>query len=312
MKQLARALLGRLGNALGLQRLGGQVESASLLSGRLLARQLRDADPGAGLAAVEFRVFSQFGEDGIIQHLVHRCGLARELHTFVEFGASDYEESNTRFLLMSDDWRGLVLDGSADNIAHVRARPWFWRHELTAAQAFVTAENIDGLIAGHGYSGDIGLLSIDIDGNDYWVWRAIRSVNPVIVVAEYNSLFGGEHPVTIPYDASFARGKAHYSNLYWGASLPALERVAREKGYVCVGSNSAGNNVFFVRRDFAARVRAVSPGDAYVRARFRESRDASGALTFLPWEERLRLIRALPLHHVDRGETVTIGELYGV
>lgn len=312
MRSLARYLAGRLGSALGLQRLSGEVADARVLMGRLLARQLHDVEPEAGLEAVEFKVFSQFGEDGILQYLVRKCGIKGGERTFVEFGVSDYEESNTRFLLMNDNWRGLVLDGGERNIAHVRSRPWYWRHDLTAAQAFITAENIDALISRHGFTGNIGILSIDIDGNDYWVWQAIRSVSPAIVVAEYNSLFGAEHPVTIPYDASFQRSRAHYSNLYWGASLAALERLARSKGYVCVGSNSAGNNVFFVRQEFAGRVRPLAPAQAYVQARFRESRDAAGELTYLAWQERLKLIRELPLHHLDRGKPVSIGELYGV
>jgi hypothetical protein len=312
VKRLTRNLLGKFGNYLGLQRLSSQIEDAKLLTGRLLAHQLRSVGPEFGLDSVEFKVFSQFGEDGILQYLIHKCGLTEDLCTFVEFGVSDYEESNTRFLLMNNNWRGLVLDGSDDNIAHIRAQPWYWRHDLTAVQDFINAENIDALISNNGFTGAIGILSIDIDGNDYWVWQAIKSVRPAIVVAEYNSLFGASHPVTIPYDKSFMRNRAHYSNLYWGASLAALERLARGKGYVCVGSNSAGNNAFFVRQEFAGMVHAVPPAQAYVRAKFRESRDAAGALTFSAWEDRLRLIRELPVYHLDRRETVLIGEVYGV
>ena len=98
-------------------------------------------------------------------------------------------------------------------------------------------------------SGEIGLLSIDIDGNDYWVLEAIDSVSPQILVAEYNSLFGPERAVTVPYDAAFVRGEKHYSHLYWGASLAALVRAAETKGLALVGGNRAGNNAFFVRRD---------------------------------------------------------------
>ena len=312
VKRLARNLLGKLGDHLGLKRLSSQLEDAKILAGRLLADQLRSAVPEHGLESVEFKVFSQFGEDGILQYLINRCAVTEDLRTFVEFGVGDYEESNTRFLLMNNNWRGLVIDGSDSNTAHIRRQSWYWRHDLTAVQAFVDAENIDALISGNGFTGAIGILSIDIDGNDYWVWQAIKSVRPVIVVAEYNSLFGATHAVTIPYDKSFVRSRAHYSNLYWGASLAALDCLARSKGYVCVGSNSAGNNVFFVRQDFAGMLRAVSPAQAYVRARFRESRDARGALDYLAWEERLGLIRELPVYHLDRLETISIGQIYGI
>jgi hypothetical protein len=217
----------------------------------------------------------------------------------VEFGVEDYSEANTRFLLTQRGWSGLVLDGSEENIKRLRRDPIFWRHHLKAAAAFITRENINDLLRKHGLSGPIGVLSVDIDGNDYWVWEAITAVEPAIVVVEYNALFGPERRVTIPYQPQFVRSQAHWSHLYAGASLAALVALGRRKGYSFVGTNRAGNNAFFVRRDLRpAHLPELTAREGYTAAQFRESRNEEGQLTFLPAEEAAGLIAGLPLEEV--------------
>jgi hypothetical protein len=278
--------------------------------GGLESRLLRNSEP-ASLRDAEFRVFSQFGEDGIIQHLIQRVPIENEV--FVEFGVEDYSESNTRFLLVHDNWRGLVMDGGDAHEAFLKRTGLDWRHDIEGKTAFVDRDNINGLIRSAGIEGDIGLLSVDIDGNDLWVLEAIDVVSPRIVVVEYNSNFGPEAAVTVPYDPLFERARAHWSQLYWGASLAALDRVAQRSGYVLAGGNSAGNNAFWVREDVAAQLKPVSVSDAYAISRFRESRDESGALTHVgPHEDRLRLIRDRPLWDLDAERTLTVGERFGV
>jgi len=222
----------------------------------------------------------------------------------------DYAEANTRFLLVNDNWSGLVLDADPRRIARLRAETLYWRQDLTALAAFIDADNIDRLIAGAGFGGEIGLLSIDLDGNDYWVWARIECTRPVIVIAEYNSVLGAEHAVSIPYDPAFRRGAAHFSNLYWGCSIAALAALGARKGYALVGSNSAGNNAYFVRRDRLGGLRELPPEEAYVESRFRESRDRAGALSYLSGAARLRAIGELPLEQVETGRRATIAELY--
>jgi hypothetical protein len=259
----------------------------------------------------EFSVFSQFGEDGIVQFLVQRVPIEHEV--FVEFGVEDYSESNTRFLLVHDNWRGLILDGGQGHVEFARRSGLSWRHHLDAVSAFVDRDNINGLIRSAGIDGDIGLLSIDIDGNDLWVLEAIDVVSPRILVVEYNSTFGPDAAVTVPYDRGFLRREAHFSHLYWGASLAGLDRVAARKGYRLVGGNSAGNNAFWVRDDLAGEIPAVTVADAYAPSRFRESRAPDGALSYVgDHRERLRLMRALPLWDVDAGHEATIGERFDV
>jgi hypothetical protein len=262
--------------------------------------------PLSDIREAEFKVFSQFGEDGILQYLIRRIGVPPALQSFVEFGVESYEEANTRFLLIKDNWRGLIIDGSNANMNIVRESSLAWRHDLTAVTAFIDRDNINDLIRNAGFSGEIGLLSIDIDGNDYWVWDRIDIVNPLIVAAEYNSVFGAQAAISVPYDPGFMRGKAHFSSLYWGCSLKALEHVANRKGYALVGSNSAGNNVFFVRRDKLNGLQEKSAASAYVESKFRESRDHNGNLTFINGKARLDIIADMPVVDVESGQTVTI------
>jgi hypothetical protein len=266
--------------------------------GRIEQRQLVSAS-ASDLRSHEFRVFSQWGEDGILAYLLRHVAVSRKV--FVEFGVEDYTEANTRWMLVNEGWSGLVLDGSTENIAAIRRDPIYWRHNLKAVQAFITRENINDLLSNNGLTGEIGLLSVDIDGVDYWVWEAINTISPAIVVAEYNALFGSERAVTVPYDANFQRAKAHHSQSYYGASLAALISLGRCKGYAFVGSNSAGNNAFFIRRDLLrAPLREMSAAEGWVKRAFREARDAEGRLTFPSFEEEAAIVNALPLVEVEK------------
>ncbi|WP_210234868.1 hypothetical protein [Methylocystis sp. B8] len=259
--------------------------------GRIEARQTENAKT---LREAEFRVFSQWGEDGIIQFLTRHVPV--ENKTFVEFGVQDYLESNTRFLMVKDNWSGLVVDGSVENVDRIRRSEIYWRHNVRAECAFITRDNINDIIRSAGIGGDIGLLSVDIDGNDYWVWQAIDVVKPRIVVTEYNARFGADRAVSVPYDPQFVRAHAHYSMIYYGASLAALAQLGEAKGYNLVGCNSAGNNAFFVRKDIQpASLPSLSVREAYVRASFRETRDPSGNLSFLSTTEEQKLLETLPL-----------------
>jgi len=282
-----------------------QVERLQLAVGRL--EGLVRAREGGGFNAHEYGVFSQWGEDGLIGYLAARVPIERPW--FVEFGVEDYREANTRFLLMTQNWRGLVLDGSEAHIRAIKADAISWRHELTARCAFVTRDNINGLLQDSGFTGDIGLLSVDIDGNDYWVWEAIEVVSPRIVVVEYNSLFGPTHAVTVPYDQGFVRAHKHHSHLYYGASIAALARLGARKHYALVGSNAAGNNAFFVREDVLGKLTPVAPAAAYRRAAFREGRDAGGELTFDDFPARVRAIEHLSVHDLEHGRDVAISSL---
>jgi len=263
------------------------------------------------LADVEFCGFSQWGEDGVIDWLLEKLPGIPE--TFVEFGVEDYRESNTRLLLFLRNWRGLVMDGSDAHVRRIQAQDIYWRYDLTAKCAFIERENINKLIASSGMQGDIGLLSVDIDGNDYWIWQAIDVVRPIVVVCEYNAVFGDLHRISVPYQPDFQRTRVHHSNLYFGASLPALIHLGEQKGYRFVGTNSNGCNAFFVREDHAAAVVGALDEARSYPSRFREGRDASGQLTFARGAERVSVIRHLPVVDFSTGQLrplMELGDLY--
>ncbi|MGZ6315219.1 MAG: hypothetical protein ACXWNI_06290 [Candidatus Limnocylindrales bacterium] len=284
---------------------GPEIERLQLALGRRESRTVKSGRYES-ISDAEFRVFSQFGEDGIVQYLIGKVPIENDV--FIEFGVEDYSESNTRFLLCNDNWRGLILDGGTSHIDFIRSRDLGWRHTIDARSIFITRDNINKTIAGAGISGDIGILSIDIDGNDYWVLEAIDVVSPRILIAEYNSTFGPDATVSVPYDPEFHRTAAHHSNLYFGASLAALCLAAGRKGLAFVGSTSAGNNAFFVRRDLLGELRELTPKEGWVDARFRESRDAKGGLTYVGGREaRVALIAEMPLVDVATGALTTVG-----
>lgn len=278
-------------------------DDLKVLMGRVLAETIINKNGYRTLADLEFKVFSQFSDDGIIQYLVHNIDLKNK--TFVEFGVEDYFESNTRFLLQKDNWSGLVMDGSAENIERLKRSPIYWRHDVNAQVAFVTKENINDLLYANirDWVG-VDILHIDMDGNDYWVWKEIE-INPSVVIMEYNSSFGIERAITVPYDPEFERTRAHFSNLYWGSSLKALYQLALTKGYEFLGCNSAGNNAYFLlKNNMNGRVRAVSLVDGYVRSKYRESRDESGKLTFASAKERFDILKGLPVFDIETNSIV--------
>lgn len=243
------------------------------------------------LSDVEFSVFSQFGDDGIIQYLISQIKPNEKF--FIEFGVENYLESNTRYLLQNNNWYGFVIDGSKTNIDFIKNQNFYWRHDLKAVNSFVTAENINFLLKD--VPENIGLLHIDIDGNDYWIWKAINVAKADIVIMEYNSVFGCERAITVPYDPEFVRQKKHYSYLYAGASILALSDLAEDKGYYFIGSNSAGNNAYFIRKEKIGNLKPLTAREGYVESKFRESRNKKGELDFIGGKDRLEVLKGLPV-----------------
>ena len=280
-----------------------------VLTAKIFANSVADKKISS-IEEAEFQVYSQFGEDGIIQWLIHNVDIKNK--TFIEFGVEDYTESNTRFLLMNNNWTGLVMDGSENSINCLKRWESFWRYDLTAVAAFITKDNINALIRGGGFRGDMGILSIDLDGNDWWILNAIDCVSPRILICEYNNIFGAEKKVTIPYDAGFIRTKKHYSNLYWGCSIAALCVWAENNGYYYMGSNSAGNNAFFVRKDCIKPDKIPEKANIFIESKYRESRDEKGVLTYLRGSDRLKCIKSMQVFDIETGHMDTIENIYNI
>lgn len=245
-------------------------KSAKVNLGQMQAAANSQKKKISRLSEVEFQVFSQFGDDGIIQWLVQQLPLPNK--TFIEFGVENYKEANTRFLLVNNYWSGLVMDGSSENMLKLKSEFVYVFYDVQAISSFITKDNINSLIAKTGFKKEIGLLSIDIDGNDYWVWQAISEIEPVIIICEYNSLFGFKHPFTIQYQDDFVRGRQYPFNFY-GISLRSACDMAAERGYSFIGCNSAGNNSYFIKNNYLQHlgINPITAEEGYVFASFSEA-----------------------------------------
>ena len=229
----------------------------------------------------EFKIFSQFGDDGLIDFIIEDLNIKNKI--FVEFGVEDYEESNTRFLLEAKSWSGLIIDSSQDNINNIKKKNYFWRNKIKPICSFVTKNNINSIIKNNNVSGEVGLLSIDIDGNDYWIWNEINIIDPCLVVIEYNARLGSSDSITIPYQETFMRKKSGYELIYYGASLHALYKLGLKKGYELIGTNKNGNNAYFAKKSIISNskskiIKPLKPKDCFHLNSFTELRDKNGKI----------------------------------
>jgi hypothetical protein len=242
---------------------------------RARARRGEPLAPGLGVGA---RIFSQFEEDGLLLYL--DAVLELEHRTFVDIGAADGINSNCANLALNLGWHGLFIDGNPELVA--RGRRFYQEHPDTQlwppvfVQAFITRENINRLILDAGFSGPIGIMSIDIDGNDYWVWEAVSAVDPAVVVIETHIEFGMRN-IVVPYDAQHVYPGKHPD--YFSASPVAMLRLAGRKGYRLVGANRYGFNLFFVKRGLHEdRVPEVSLESVLTHPRYRARLDRFEAI----------------------------------
>jgi len=289
------------------------IDELKKLSAQILIRD-NNKSTFYSLVDSEFKVFSQWGEDGIIQYLINKIPIRNNV--FVEFGVENYIEANTRFLLENNNWSGLVLDGSSTHIKSIQSSDLYWKYDLLAKKNFITKDNIDKIIAeyinSNKFNQEIGLLSIDIDGNDYYIWKAIEAIDPVIVICEYNWIFGNKYKLTVPYDENFIRTQEHHSNLYFGASIQALYSLAKIKGYEYVGCTTAGNDAFFVKKEYAEKYineLITTPSETFNKQQAKESRDKKGVLTFVRGSYRLKIVQDLEVLNLDTNKNVRLSTL---
>jgi hypothetical protein len=298
----ARSLISQLKERIfGILSIDEKLDEMKINQGLILSLMQRE-QRSKSIQDYEFKVFSQWGEDGIIQHLTRALEIKNK--TFIEFGVESFFESNCRFLMMKDNWSGFVIDGSSKDIKRLKNSYFYWRYDINAVEAFITRENINELLLRSAFDEDIGILSIDIDGNDYHILEAISTFKPRILICEYNAVFGGTRKISIPYDPAFNRTDGHYSHLYWGASLSALSHLAWQKGYSLIGTNSAGSNAFYVRNDLLTeRVEVLSAPEIFIPSKIRDSRNLDGVLTYVGGSDRLKLIQGLPVVNVETGKS---------
>ncbi|MEQ9266223.1 MAG: hypothetical protein RLN81_13425 [Balneolaceae bacterium] len=220
----------------------------------------------AFLRSKEYQIYSQNGEDGLLLYIFSEIGTTNR--KAIEFGIGDGKQCNLANLIINFGWQTLMIDGNANGVS--KAKKYYKDHpncsdsKVIILNEFITKENINALFTNNGFNGEIDLLSIDIDGNDYWIWQAIHSVNPRVVVIEYNASLGIDKSVSVEYDKSFYRYDKHKSGWYHGASLVALQKLGLEKGYNLIGCDSNGVNAFFIRNDIQLnKLTSVSPQEVY-------------------------------------------------
>jgi hypothetical protein len=244
-----------------------------------------------GLECYEYSLFSQNGEDGIIRYLFSEIGVSSK--SFLEFGFGVTQNNSLR-LVLKEGWGGVFIDGLDASVQTFnKALQKTGLTHARAVQQFLDLENLRPTVLASGLPEEIDLLSIDVDGNDYWFWKDMSYLNPRVVVIEYNASFGPELSFVVPYDSRFDCYEKHLSGYYHGASLTALVRLAHKKGYALVGCDSKGVNAFFVRRDcLSPSLIEVLPVTAY-RPNARRLR------TGLATEGQFDVIKNMPLIKID-------------
>ena len=248
MRIVQRALPSKLLRSLGvrelplrMRRVTQQAKTNRIYSG--IAHIAAKYVDSTSLTAHEYKVFSQNGEDGVLAEIFHRIGTTNRC--FVEFGAEEGIECNAAFLANVCDWTGLFIEADDDSWEQLHSRYRF-NDQVSTLKSLVTPANIDQLLADNAVPPEPDLLSIDIDGNDYWVWQAITGVKPRVVVIEYNSSIDPRAGLVQPYTTD-----AWDKSDFFGASLGALVCLAETKGYRLVHTELAGVNAFFVRDELA-------------------------------------------------------------
>lgn len=227
---------------------------------------IADSSKKSAFRVHERRYYSQNGEDGILLYLFSKVGTRNK--NFIEFGIEDGVECNAANLAINFGWSGLFIEGSP-HLAQKARNFYHNRHKIPPERVkivseFLTIENVNQVFEQNLMTGEIDLLSIDIDGNDYWLWQSITCVNPRIVVIEYNASFGVERSITVEYDPAFDARRKHPSGWYHGASLRALVKLGKKKNYILVGCDSSGTNAFFVRADIAhGKIEEMFPDEAF-------------------------------------------------
>lgn len=259
------------------------------------------------IESIEFSAYSQNGEDGILDFLIEVLKLDSINLTypkaFIEFGVQNYIESNTRFLLKKRHWRGLIIDGSKENIQYIKNDEIYWKYDLEAKCEFINKNNINTIIKEWLISRDlsnVSILSIDIDGMDYFIWEAINCISPAIVIIEYNAVLGNKEAISVPYDDNFNRFNAHFSGLYFGASIKALINLGNKKDYKFIGADSSGTNLFFINKKMEYKLKdiAIYPIELYcTRHNVRQSRDKYGNLSYKNVKEIKDIISKL--HYIE-------------
>jgi hypothetical protein len=238
---------------------------------------------------IELKIFSQNGEDGIIDYLLTKLKLIPHSTNFIEIGVGDYRESNTRFIYNRFHSKGVIIDCIDDMKKKVKPHVNLWKGDLRICNSFINSNNINEILKKN-CDFDVDVFSLDIDGIDYWIIKKLKKNISKIFIAEFNPVFGPKLKVTVPNIDDFDRTNYHYSNLCYGMSLSALIDVMKEKNYYFVGTNLQKMNAFFVSNDFNKKDffenLEIKSLENYTNSNVRDSRDINNNLNYLSGFEK--------------------------
>lgn len=248
---------------------------------------------------VDYKIFSQNGEDGIIDYLLSQLSI--EKPKFVEIGVGDYTEANTRFVFERTSAKGVIIDCIYGLEKKISKNLATWRGELNVINRSVNSKNIIEILSTFDSLRDLDLFSIDIDGIDYWILNKLPENFSKIAIIEYNPIFGKDIEVSVPNIDNFNRTKYHYSNLCFGMSLKAAIKIMQSKNFYFLGTNLFRNNAFFVSNDFKKNKYfsnlEINELEKYVDSNFSESRNKNGKLNFL--NKKKQIMEILDCEIVD-------------
>ncbi|MCB0804426.1 MAG: hypothetical protein KDC05_01435 [Bacteroidales bacterium] len=227
-----------------------------------------------GWEKYEYSVWSQNGEDGLIRYIFDQIGYQSKY--FIEIGF-EVTECNTLRLMLIEKLDGILIDGATKGVKKFnKAAAAMGITNVKAVAQFLNCENLQSTIEGAGAPKEVDLLSIDVDGNDYWFWETIDFITARLVIVEINSSLGPDRSMAVPYDPAYLRHEKHPSGFYCSASLTAFNKLAEKKGYSLVGCDSNGVNAFFVRNDcMKGNLKKLTPQEAFRPHRMRINRGFS-------------------------------------
>tara|TARA_B100001057_G_scaffold362735_1_gene365354 strand:- start:87 stop:1007 length:921 start_codon:yes stop_codon:yes gene_type:complete len=280
-----------------------------LLGNLIISNSRKEYDNFKKIEEAEVKVFSQNGEDGIIDYLTKKLRISKP--NFIEIGVGDYSEANTRYIYETNYGRGIIVDLIKNLKEKVSKNVSIWRGNLEIIEKKVNSKNINDLFQRIDFQLDI--VSIDIDGVDYWVIKNLKPKISKIFILEYNAVFGSNLEISIPDHDNFDRTDAHYSNLYYGASLKAYVNLMKKKGFYFLGVNKLRNNAFFINEDFLKEkffpeIENISFEDS-TDANFSESRNAKGELSYLKNEKKLNEIKNCEVINIQTNSILKIKDL---
>jgi hypothetical protein len=227
---------------------------------RLLADRAVPDDP-TDLTAYELRILSSGGEDGIVHEVLHRAGFPTRRSVEIGCGANG---GNSGVLAACFDYDALMLDGDEELVEIARNR--FRGKTATIEAAWITREGVNDLVAGHAFTGEIDYLGIDLDGMDYWIWESLTVCDPLLVVAEYNALWGPDVSATVAYEPSFDRHGSKDRGIpkgYYGVSLSGVTGLAERRGYRLVATSNGPSNAFFLKEGVCPELPGLTASEAW-------------------------------------------------